>query len=251
MEALKQPGSPTAFEALVDDYDAARPSYPEALYDGIAGLAGGTVLELGAGTGLATPGLLARAESVICTDLGPKMLGRAVAKRGVPAAVCRAEALPFADASFDLACGAQMWHWVDGPAAAREVRRVLRPGGRLALWWNEIDPDAGTSAFRTAWAAQQDRLEAGNAGYSRGYRERDYAADLAEWFVPVAPVAVPWERRIGIDLYERWLRSKSYVQELADVDGFVAAERASMAAAFPDGVVVEPFVVRLWVLAQR
>lgn len=251
MEALKRFGSPTAFEALVDDYDAARPTYPDAMYDGIAGLAGGTVLELGTGTGLATPALLSRAASVVCSDLGPKMLRRAVDKLAVPAVVARAEALPFADASFDLVCGAQMWHWVDGPGAAREVTRVLRPGGHLALWWNEIDPAAGTPAFRAAWDTQQDRLEAGNSGYSRGYRERDYAADLAEWFAPGPPSIVPWQRRIGLDLYERWLRSKSYVQELADVDGFVAAERASMTAAFPDGVVVEPFVVRLWVLARR
>jgi hypothetical protein len=47
--------------------------------------------------------------------------------------------------------------------------------------------------------------------------------------------------------YEHWLRSKSYVQALDDVDGFVAAERTSLAEAFPDGLIVEPFTTSLWI----
>ena len=237
----------TAFEALVDDYDAARPGYPPALFEALPTLTGTRLLELGAGTGKQTAGLLERGARLVSTDLGPRMLGRLHARHpDVPVAVARAEALPFADASFDGVCGAQMWHWVDAPVAAREVARVLRPGGWLALWWNDV------AAEGLPWyEAQQDRLEAAGTGYRRDYRASPYADQLRDSgaFTDVQTWTGGWERELDWPLYERWLRSKSYVAALPDVEGFLAAERESLAAAFPDGRIVEPFRVRL-VLAR-
>ena len=239
---MTHPGSATAFEDLVDVYDAARPRYPQALYDALPDLSG-AVLELGAGTGIATRELVSRAGRLVSTDLGPKMLGRLHERSPqVPVAVCRSEALPFADSSFDVVCGAQMWHWVDVPAAVAEVLRVLRPGGALAVWWNEVAADG-----LPWWDAQQDRLEAGNARYSRGYRARDYGVELSPYFSDVQHRTTTWERTLDWPTYEQWLRSKSYVQALDDVDGFVEAERVSLAEAFPDGRIVEPFGVSLWI----
>jgi ubiquinone/menaquinone biosynthesis C-methylase UbiE len=239
---VSQPGSPTAFEDLVDHYDAARPSYPPALYGALPDLSG-SVLELGAGTGIATRSLASRVGSLVCTDLGPKMLNRLHERSpDVPVVVARAEALPFSSSSFDVVCGAQMWHWVDVATAAREVVRVLRPGGALALWWNEVRADG-----LPWWDAQQDRLEAGNPLYTRRYRARDYGGELAPYFSPVDQWSATWERELDWPTYEQWLRSKSYVQAIADIDRFVAAERESLAAAFPDGRIVEPFETTLWV----
>ena len=47
-----------------------------------------------------------------------------------------AESMPLEDGSVDAVTVAQAFHWFDAPAAAREIRRVLRPEGRLALVWN-------------------------------------------------------------------------------------------------------------------
>jgi SAM-dependent methyltransferase len=233
----------SAFEVLVDDYEAARPRYPAALYDRLA--PAGRVLELGAGTGIATRELT-RSADVVATDLGPRMLGRLRALvPGVPVAVARAEQLPFGAAVFDLVCGAQMWHWVDVPQAAAEVARVLRPGGRLALWWNEVD-----GAGLPWWEAQQARIEAARPGWTRTYRSRDHGQIAFETarFASFETWETRWERELDWPLYARWLRSKSYVAALPDLEGFLAAERASLAAAFPDGRIVEPFTTRLWVL---
>lgn len=235
-------GSATAFERLVDDYDAARPTYPAELYAALPAVAGRDVLELGAGTGLATAGL--RDARLVLSDLGPNMLRRAVEKTGLPAVVARAEALPFADAAFDLVCGAQMWHWVDVPAASAEAARVLRPGGALAVWWNELDA-AGERWFQD----QQDRLEAADPAYTRTYRQRPYADELRATglFSSVASWEGRWSRELDWPLYARWLRSKSYVAQLDDPEAFLAAEQASLAEAFPDGRIVEPFRVQLHV----
>jgi SAM-dependent methyltransferase len=232
---------PTAFEAVVDDYDAARPTYPASLYEALPELRGRRVLELGAGTGLGTAGLLDAGAHVVATDLGPRMLGRLHRKHpSVPAVVARAEALPFADGTFDGVCGAQMWHWVDVEAAASDVHRVLRPGGCLAVWWNNL-----AAAGEPWYEAQQQRLEAASPGYRREYRTRDYAAELRHTFADVTDWRGSWQRELDWSTYERWLRSKSYVQALPDLDAFLAAERASMTAAFPDGRIVEPFDVHL------
>lgn len=240
---MTRPGEPTAFEQVVDDYDAARPGYPAELYGALGAL--GRVLELGAGTGIATRELLARGAQLVATDLGPRMLARNLQRApGLAAAVCRAEALPFREGTFDLVAGAQMWHWVDVGAAAAEVARVLCPGGRLAVWWNEVDGDG-----LPWWDAQQDRLEAGNPAYRRDYRFRDHGAELLATgrFACVDRFETHWERELDWPTYERELRSKSYVQALgAGLEPFVAAERASLAQAFPDGRVTVPFRVVLW-----
>ena len=244
---MTHPGEPTAFEALVDDYDAGRPGYPAVLLDLLPPVTDRRLLEVGAGTGLATRRLVGAGADVLATDLGPRMLGRLhAALPRVPVAVARAERLPVADASVDAVCAAQCWHWVDVPAAAAEAARVLRPDGWLAVWWNEVDPSAGPPAFARAWAAQQDRLEAGNPRYRRTYRDRDYAGELrAAGFSSATASRASWSRTLPWARYERWLRSKSYVAALDDVEGFVAAERASFAQAFPDGEVVEPFELRV------
>lgn len=239
-----RPGKPTAFEGLVDDYDAARPSYPDALYGSLPKL--GACLELGAGTGIASARLAAMASRFVVSDLGPKMLARGLTKHDWPGVVCRAEALPFRDASFDTVIGAQMWHWVDTPGGPLEVQRVLKPGGRLLLWWNEPAADGKPWLDR-----QQERLEAGNPLYRRGYREVDYNAELAPWFDTADPVVLPWSRTVSLDLYERWLRSKSYVQELVDVDGFIAASLADVSEAYPSGQVEEDFFTRLWSFRRK
>ena len=130
----------TVFDRVAEDYDAYRPAYPDAMFAMIetyAGrLAGQRVLDLAAGTGIATRALLDRGAVVVATDLGPGML-RALRTRtpAVPALVARGEALPFTDASFDVVTCATAWHWIEPDRGAAEVLRVLRPGGHLAVWW--------------------------------------------------------------------------------------------------------------------
>lgn len=251
----------TPFEALVEEYDSARPSYPDALYDALeeyAGrLAGAVVVECGAGTGVATRALRGRGATVLATDLGEAMLRRNVARAGdqgaggqgtnPPAAVADGHALPVRDGAADLVCYAQAWHWMRVPAAAGEAARVLRPGGSLAVWWND------SAAHGQPWYdRQQDRLEALSPGYTRDYRKRDYGAELSSLglFGSLRHAAVDWVRLLSIEEYLVFQRSKSYVAAIPDLPGYLREEEASLRAAFPDGVVAEPFRARLWVATR-
>lgn len=92
------------------------------------------VLEVGSGPGqlLRIVAELAGARSAVGVD--PDAAMRA-AGRGLDLREGRAEALPLPGASFDLAYFSLAFHWVaDKPKAARELHRVLRPGGWAAIW---------------------------------------------------------------------------------------------------------------------
>jgi SAM-dependent methyltransferase len=241
-------GSP--FDALVDDYDRARPSYPAELYDSLERLAGplkgARIVEVGAGTGIATRGLVAAGASVIAMDIGLEMLRRLREHRlMVPVVIADAHSLPVTSGWADLVCYAQAWHWVRADAAAREAVRVLAPRGTLALWWND-----GDARDQDWWLAQQERLERANPDFHRDYRSSDVAATLARTrlFTEITHAECRWSRRLDIDAYLSWLRSKSYVARLgARLPAFLEAERRSLSKAFPDGLVQEPFICRLWV----
>lgn len=112
----------------------------------IAALAPATILETAAGSGVVTE-QIARAlpgATITATDLNPAMLEIAAQRPGLQQVHFQpadAQALPFADASFDLvACQFGAMFYPDRIAAAREVHRVLRPGGTyLFNVWNSID----------------------------------------------------------------------------------------------------------------
>ncbi len=101
----------------------------------------GRALEIGAGTGYFTLNLLRAGaiEEAVATDVSSGMLdelARSARKLGVSVETrrCEAEALPFADASFDLVFGhAVLHHLPDLDSAFKEFARVLRPGGTMVF----------------------------------------------------------------------------------------------------------------------
>jgi SAM-dependent methyltransferase len=129
-----------SFGSVAASYDRGRPDYPA---DAVAWLVGDqpcSVLELGAGTGKLTEALVAAGHDVFATDPDEKMLDVLSAKLPeVRATVGTAEQIPAPDASADVIIAGQAFHWFDYERAMPEIARVLRPGGRIALVWNDRD----------------------------------------------------------------------------------------------------------------
>ncbi|KQW47111.1 methyltransferase type 11 [Nocardioides sp. Root1257] len=129
-----------SFGSVADAYDRGRPGYPAEAATWLVGDEPVTVLEIGAGTGKLTEALVAVGHDVHATDPDDAMLARLRARLpDVPTSVASAEELPAADGSYDVVVAGQAFHWFDLDRALPEIARVLRPGGRLALVWNQRD----------------------------------------------------------------------------------------------------------------
>jgi ubiquinone/menaquinone biosynthesis C-methylase UbiE len=134
------PDGARSFGSVVNAYDRGRPSYPREAARWLVGDRPATVLELGAGTGKLTAELVALGHDVQATDPDEAML--AVLRRDLPdvrVSVGAAEEIPAPDRSVDVVVCAQAFHWFDPDRALPEIARVLRPGGRLSLVWNQRD----------------------------------------------------------------------------------------------------------------
>ena len=134
------------YAAVGATYEQGRPEYPPDAVAyllqrlGVAGNAGATVVDLAAGTGKFTRALLNAGVTPIAVEPVEHMrstLAKSTATVDIYSG--SAESMPLPDASADAVVAAQAFHWFDGPAALREIRRVLKPLGALGLVWNGQD----------------------------------------------------------------------------------------------------------------
>ncbi|OKK04761.1 methyltransferase type 11 [Streptomyces sp. CB03234] len=132
-----------SFGTDAERYDRARPRYPEALVERIvADSPGVTVLDVGSGTGIAARQFQAHDCTVLAVEPDER-LAELARQLGVETDVATFEAWEPAGREFDAVVAAQAWHWVDPVAGAAKAARVLRPAGRLAVFWNvfQFPPD--------------------------------------------------------------------------------------------------------------
>jgi SAM-dependent methyltransferase len=134
-------GRAESFGAVAERYDRSRPSYPAELIDEIVGPhpANLDVLDVGSGTGIAARLMAARGARVLGVEADARM-AEVARQRGTPVEVATFEAWELAGRTFDRVTAAQAWHWVDPVAGAAKAASVLRPGGRLCLFWNIGQP---------------------------------------------------------------------------------------------------------------
>ncbi|MDC7122260.1 methyltransferase domain-containing protein [Cellulomonas fimi] len=145
---------PTHFDGMAELYDRARPPYPDALWGRLRDLAllgpGTRVLELGAGSGLATAPMVAAGAEVTAVEPGPALAD--LLRRRVPDATVlagTAESVALDAAAFDLAVAATAVHWFDLDVVLPRLHHALVPGGHLAVWRHVFgDPAVPRTPFR-------------------------------------------------------------------------------------------------------
>jgi len=124
------------FSRHAASYAGHRPDYPAALFDYLAARAGAheLVWDVATGNGQAAHGLVRHFARVSATDASAEQIREAMPHPRITYRVAPAEASGLEPASVDLITVAQALHWFDLPRFYTEARRVLRPGGLIAMW---------------------------------------------------------------------------------------------------------------------
>jgi SAM-dependent methyltransferase len=174
---------------------------------------GRLALELGCGTGLFLEQVARSGAAVTGLDLSAELLAQARARcAGLPHARLvrgNAEQTAFPAASFDVVYGSSVLHHLDTAAAAREVARLLRPGGRLVFTEpNLLNPQIAVTflvwPLRPLFGLSPDEM-----AFTRGFIRRrlasaglvDAAAEPFDFLHPrTPPVLIEHVRRLGAAL---------------------------------------------------
>ncbi len=187
------------FSSVAEAYAAARPTYPAALFDYLAGLAPSHAhaWDCAAGNGQATLALAARFARVTATDASAAQLAQAPRHSGVAYREALAQESGLADASVDLVTVAQALHWIDLPRFYQEVARVLVADGVLAVWCyglQRLDDEALDarlahfygSVVGPYWAPERKLVETGYRTVPFPFEELEAPAfEMAqEWLLP-------------------------------------------------------------------
>lgn len=195
------------FSAQAATYAKARPTYPPALFAELARLAPGRALawDCGTGNGQATVALAEHFVRVVATEPSTAQLAEAVAHPRVTYHQSAETAPMLADGTVDLVTVAQAAHWFDRPKFYREVKRVLRPGGVVALWAYGlcvISPEIDAAVHRfylgpigPYWPPERHHPET-------GYRELDF--DFPEQPFPPAAMELTWTRGEFLAFVQSW-----------------------------------------------
>jgi SAM-dependent methyltransferase len=161
------------FGEVAEQYDASRPSYPDALFDTVMSLAdlrrGDAALEIGAGTGKATTSFLARGLRVHCLEPAAGMAAvlRSLLAEDENADVEEVDFESWRPSPVRLVYAAQAWHWTKGDDRYDKLAAALEPGGSVALFWNQgrphpepfvVDNDA---AYARYWPRLERREDPG------------------------------------------------------------------------------------------
>lgn len=144
------------FGKRAEDYAHHRAEFPSCMYDRLRDFGIGRkdqdILDIGTGTGALARTFAKAGATVTAIDISQNMLDQAqlLADRGDISVNFRnvpAEETGLADSSMDVITAGQCWHWFDSGRAYAEVKRVLRPGGKLVFCHFDWLPQPGSIPY--------------------------------------------------------------------------------------------------------
>ena len=134
-----------SFGGAAHNYDTHRPRYPDQLIDDVLASGVRRLLDVGAGTGIASMQFVERGVDVLAVEPDTRMASVAQVK-GIPVEIAAFEQWEPAGRRFDRVVFAASFHWVDPAVALPKIRSILGDGGKLALIWNRLRPTRPTRA---------------------------------------------------------------------------------------------------------
>ena len=124
-----------SFGAGAEAYERARPGYPDALIEDLLAENPTDALDVGCGTGKAARPLVERGVDVLGIEPDERM-AEIARGHGITVEIGTFEDWDPQGRRFDLIVSGQAWHWVDPVRGPEKALEILRPGGRLATFWN-------------------------------------------------------------------------------------------------------------------
>lgn len=204
------------FSALAHRYASYRPHYPKTLFEYLAGISTERKLawDCACGNGQASVGLAEFFEKVIATDASREQIAAAKASARVRYEVAPAEASSLAAGSADIITVAQALHWFDLARFYNEAKRVLKPGGRIAVWCygicrfddpviDELFADFYGNVVGDYWPSGRQHVE---AGYS------DLPFPFEEIQPPAFEMTTRWTMPELIGYLSTWSATKRFVE---------------------------------------
>jgi SAM-dependent methyltransferase len=129
-----------SFGADPDRYDRTRPGYPKELVERIITVSPGReILDVGVGTGVSARPFREAGCRVLGVEVDARMAEFA-RRRGYEVEVAKFEDWDPAGRRFDAIIAGTTWHWIDPTVGTAKAAELLRPDGRLALFWNVGQP---------------------------------------------------------------------------------------------------------------
>jgi SAM-dependent methyltransferase len=195
-----------SFNAAASTYQRGRPPYPDMVFDLLASRCGlrpgARVLEIGAGTGLATGPLLATGARVVAVEPGANLATILAANHASDRLEVTIADFETADLTgeFDLAVAATSLHWLEPVTTVTKLGKLVRPGGWVAVWWNEFGDTARPTSFRDRLDDVYRDLLPAEPGYldsrSTGLDTDRWRRTLTTggWFDDVTVEVIEWQQ---------------------------------------------------------
>ncbi len=203
------------FSSVAPSYAEFRPTYPEPLFDWIAGAAPArrAAWDCGCGSGQATVALASRFGRVAATDASVRQLVLAPRVPGVTWHCATAEASALAPGVADAVVVAQALHWFDAERFWDEVRRVGRPGG-LVVACTYGRYFTGVAPIDAVLHHLHDDVMGPFWPLNRGYVDTSYATipfPFARLAVPAFPMLHHWSLAELLGYVRTWSATQRYL----------------------------------------
>ena len=204
------------FSSVASRYADFRPCYPQTLFDYLATVApkDSTVWDCACGNGQASVDLAARFHRVIATDASREQVASAAPNAKIEYRVATAEQSGLPDSAAGLVTVAQALHWFNFDRFYAEAKRVLKPGGTIAVWAYGINTVEGdgvddvvqqyySETVGSYWPPERKYVE-------DGYRTIPFP------FVEITPPAfrmeVRWTLEELLGYFSTWSATSRYVK---------------------------------------